>query len=42
MDLAVKNAKDLINKFKLQFNKLRQDIITKQINEIISNIETKN
>ena len=42
MDLAAKNAKDLISKLKLQFNKLRQNIITKQINEIISNIEAEN
>lgn len=41
MDLAAKNAKDLIDNLKLQFNKLRQNLITKQINEIISNIETK-
>ena len=41
MDLAAKNAKDLINKLKLQFNKLRQNVITKQINEVISNIEAE-
>ena len=41
MDLASKNAKDLISELKLQFNKLRQNIITKQINEVISNIEIK-
>lgn len=42
MDLAAKNAKELISKLKLQFNKLRQNIITKQINEVINNIETEN
>lgn len=41
MDLAAKNAKDLINNLKLQFNKLRQNVITKQINEVMSNIETE-
>ena len=41
MDLAAKNAKDLINELKLQFNKLRQNIITKQINEVMSNIEVE-
>ena len=41
MDLAAKNAKDLINELKLQFNKLRQNVITKQINEVMSNIEVE-
>lgn len=41
MDLAAKNAKDLINNLKLQFNKLRQNVITKQISEVMSNIEAE-
>ena len=41
MDLAAKNAKDLINNLKLQFNKLRQNLITKQISEVMSNIEVE-
>jgi F-type H+-transporting ATPase subunit gamma len=36
MDQATKNANEMLNDLKIQYNKTRQELITQQINEIIS------
>lgn len=36
MDQATKNANEMINNLKIQYNKTRQELITQQINEVIS------
>ena len=36
MDQATKSANEMINDLKIQYNKTRQELITQQINEIIS------
>ena len=35
MDQATKNANEMINNLKIQYNKTRQELITQQINEVI-------
>ena len=42
MDSASKNAADLISKFQLQYNRLRQAVITTELIEIISGAESIN
>jgi F-type H+-transporting ATPase subunit gamma len=39
MDNATENASELINDLTLQFNKVRQSLITKEILEIVSGAE---
>jgi F-type H+-transporting ATPase subunit gamma len=41
MDSSTKNANDLLNKLNLQFNRIRQSVITQEISEIVGGAEAQ-
>lgn len=41
MDSSTKNANDLLNKLNLQFNRVRQSVITQEISEIVGGAEAQ-